>query len=726
MSSPPPPSSRRLWTSLAEPSSASAAFASPSATAGSSSNSLGRGGALDYVQGIETGKCVVVLTSSEATSSLCCASIGASGKLACFKPVGECVTASHAANRENDRNAFIPGIYLIASGNNGRVFRQPVGEVELMSTHRDAILDCEESNPTSWPALVNTWRQSVDSRAAAKRADVTRRAREVQTPGKRPVAMSSELDFGSPSVAFSGELDTMLGMYEDLFRQADATSGEPDVLPLRMELDLGAYLFAQFERSSALEDAATQLNHEVQMNRTWSEDAILAASSRVTDVEVGIGFAPIPWEHGQTVWESIESAIKLAQDKPTAASFAQVESDVNQHENELNLMFAETSKMKTKVENDIAFVTQRVENVAAQVSTPAFDASTLLATVQALEARIGVLENQRNLDRAEIERLQSGLETGDIAYEIDHEHTLRSAKDVLAYLEKKGAGAIDFGGFCDVYTLLVRLQLKIDGAISIGDFLKKKKDARGVDMSDDETLVHYSFSNDAPPIFGGAKTTKSDIAKLQQYSAWRNKGTQSGMFFEINSHLSSATREVRTIISQSYSQYSELNALACSINATAQSFVSTLITFIDQTNDVLVDGGNDQADVWNLMAKVIRALFEEGLGPSRTTPLGTSFTSPVERSAVMLWGVIRTHVATERMLAKDLRDHHIVTGNYAKWLVNHSGKKDAAALKKQVEKLGSSLDSLRETAATKKAMAAVEKTAEAAKKTADKALNKSA
>ena len=90
----------------------------------------------------------------------------------------------------------------------------------------------------------------------------------------------------------------------------------------------------------------------------------------------------------------------------------------------------------------------------------------------------------------------------------------------------------------------------------------------------------------------------------------------------------------------------------------------------------------------------------------------------------MLWGVIRTHVATERMLSKDLRDHHIVTGNYAKWLVNNSGKKDCAALKKQVDKLSNSLDSLKEATATRKALAAVEKTAEAAKKTADKALGK--
>ena len=103
---------------------------------------------------------------------------------------------------------------------------------------------------------MNTWRQSVDSLAAAKGADITKRAREVQTPGKRPFAMSSKLDFDSPLVAFIGDLDTMLGMYGDLFCKADATFGEPDILPLCLELDLGSYLYAQFERSSALEYAS--------------------------------------------------------------------------------------------------------------------------------------------------------------------------------------------------------------------------------------------------------------------------------------------------------------------------------------------------------------------------------------------------------------------------------------------------------------------------------------
>ena len=92
-----------------------------------------------------------------------------------------------------------------------------------------------------------------------------------------------------------------------------------------------------------------------------------------------------------------------------------------------------------------------------------------------MESQIAALENQRNLDRAETKHLQSGRDSGNASFDIDHEHSLRSAADVKAYLEKKGASDIDIGGFCDVYTRLVRLQLKIDGAVSISEFLKRVK-----------------------------------------------------------------------------------------------------------------------------------------------------------------------------------------------------------------------------------------------------------
>ena len=61
-------------------------------------NHLGGGGALDF-QGIETGKCVIVLTCHEAVSALCCVPIGNTGKVSCFTPMGDCTVNSHGLVR---------------------------------------------------------------------------------------------------------------------------------------------------------------------------------------------------------------------------------------------------------------------------------------------------------------------------------------------------------------------------------------------------------------------------------------------------------------------------------------------------------------------------------------------------------------------------------------------------------------------------------------------------
>ena len=193
---------------------------------------------MDLVQGIETGKCVVVLTRQEAVSALCCALIGNTGKVSCFKPVRDCTVNSHGLVREKGRDQFGPGIYLIAPGDR-RVFCQPVGEVDLMDAHSITILECNEENPTNWPALVNSWRRSVDSNAAAKMVDVAKRAREMQTPAKRVCQAPTELDFASPSAGFNGgDLRPLLGQYEDLFRYADASSGRAIELGLKENGDV--------------------------------------------------------------------------------------------------------------------------------------------------------------------------------------------------------------------------------------------------------------------------------------------------------------------------------------------------------------------------------------------------------------------------------------------------------------------------------------------------------
>ncbi len=81
----------------------------------------------------------------------------------------------------------------------------------------------------------------------------------------------------------------------------------------------------------------------------------------------------------------------------------------------------------------------------------------------------------------------------------------------------------------------------MDGVGSVADYLKKKKDAIGVKLSEDEALVTYSFQDTAPPMFGGTKTDKSSIQSLPTPAKWRQRQNMSGLAYEIENELFPAT-----------------------------------------------------------------------------------------------------------------------------------------------------------------------------------------
>ena len=87
----------------------------------------------------------------------------------------------------------------------------------------------------------------------------------------------------------------------------------------------------------------------------------------------------------------------------------------------------------------------------------------------------------------------------------------------------------------------------------------------------------------------------------------------------------------------------------------------------------------------------------------------TSFDSDNSHwASVMIWGAARTFLATEAIQKKGFKDHLVVAGAYAKWLVNHSGRKDAAEAKLAVQKVQSELGELKNSTASKKSVSALE------------------
>ena len=363
------------------------------------------------------------------------------------------------------------------------------------------------------------------------------------------------------------------------------------------------------------------------------------------------------------------------------------------------------------------------QGLATSTPQPPTGQPVTLAMYQTLLTDIQTLRADQMKSDLKIRSLEQKVHQNDLAFHLGGD-MIRSPGDAEAYLIKNKLTDIDYGGLCDVYNILIRIGTEIAGAGSLAEYTKRQKDSASINQSENESIVNYSFQSMAPPMFAGDKSDKSDIEKLKKHSDWKNRGSMSGLGYEIEKRLQGVRETILQTILVNYSRVPDLMGLANVVYTTACAFITTFVSWVDSTYEQLTQGGNSPEDVWQLLSKVIRAIFEEGLGPKRVTPTGTTFANKGNRAATIIWGVIRTHLATEAMLRGDLRDHPIVTGNYAKWLVNHSGKRDAQDLKKEVDKMSKTLVILKDTLATKRSLTVVEKAVEAVKKTADKALNK--
>jgi hypothetical protein len=91
-----------------------------------------------------------------------------------------------------------------------------------------------------------------------------------------------------------------------------------------------------------------------------------------------------------------------------------------------------------------------------------------------------------------------------------------------------------------------------------------------------------------------------------------------------------------------------------------------------------------------------------------------------------LWGTIKTHVAAVSINERGIKDHPIVVGAYAQWLVRHSGRREAGEALKEAAKAIAIAAELKVSIGSQKGLLAELKTrVEAVKKVADKALVKS-
>ena len=66
----------------------------------------------------------------------------------------------------------------------------------------------------------------------------------------------------------------------------------------------------------------------------------------------------------------------------------------------------------------------------------------------------------------------------------------------------------------------------------MAEVMKHNKYLASLKMSEDEAITVYTFSVAVPSLFGGKRTTKSDIAYLPTYGKWIDNIFQTGLGYE--------------------------------------------------------------------------------------------------------------------------------------------------------------------------------------------------
>ena len=115
---------------------------------------------------------------------------------------------------------------------------------------------------------------------------------------------------------------------------------------------------------------------------------------------------------------------------------------------------------------------------------------------------------------------------------------------------------------------------------------------------------------------------------------------------------------------------------------------------------------------------VIRNMYMRYFAPDHIYPHRVHYAGDNTRSRVFIWNAIQTHFATVALEKRGMKDHPIVVGAFAEWLVHNSGRQEAAQAKTDLVTIKEDMKGLRKT------INEVQTKANSAKQTADKAFQK--
>jgi hypothetical protein len=95
--------------------------------------------------------------------------------------------------------------------------------------------------------------------------------------------------------------------------------------------------------------------------------------------------------------------------------------------------------------------------------------------------------------------------------------------------------------------------------------------------------------------------------------------------------------------------------------------------------------------------------------------MGLDMNGKNEKGCLVLWAIIQTHMISEDLELRNIKDHPIVVGAYTEWIVANSGRREAEEVRALNIKLTAQVETLaKDLESTKKKLDSVKGSADRA------------
>ena len=304
-------------------------------------------------------------------------------------------------------------------------------------------------------------------------------------------------------------------------------------------------------------------------------------------------------------------------------------------------------------------------------------------------------------------------------------HSFATIRDLSAWCDNIFSGAIPFGVFVDVYTVLQRIISFMD--VASDSTLQEMDCRRKIQLSADEAIAVEAFAQPLPKLFRGTSKEPSlhhaYLPGIPSKDRWEDDIGLTGVKITISENLETVRNGVQSAIDARLDPANfsvaneplvrELQALAREMLSYSISFVESLSTFMSSTYTRLENSGFTKKSSWELVSKLVHRVFAKDCHSVRSKVTEHLDAAHKKSMAVgVLWGTLATHQILREYMTHGIENHPSISSEYVRFLVAHCGLSRLDKLEVRVKKVEEDVKTAVTNAAT-------------AKRTADQALTKS-